>query len=412
MKHHPLLLSAVLLICTSVASAQDWPRFRGPTGDGHAKGVKLPTQWGPEKNVAWKVKLPGEGWSSPVIVDGKIYLSAAVPVAGNYSLKALSLDAKTGKKLWEREIFVQDGERSPNIHRKNSHASPTPIVDKDRLYVHFGHQGIACLDLAGKIIWKNKEFAYPPVHGNGGSPILVDGLLIFSCDGARNPFVIALDSKTGKEVWKTPRRTNAGRKFSFTTPLLITVNGQKQVISPGSNVVCAFDPKTGKEIWRSTYDGYSVIPKPVSGHGMVFILTGYGRPKLYAIDPGGKGDVTNSHVKWMNGRSMPHTPSLLLVGDEIYSVSDRGIVSCLDAKTGKEYWTQRLNESFSASPIYADGKIYLLSEEGTGFVIAAGKEFKQLAVNKLNERALASYAVADGALFIRTAEGLYRIEEK
>src|SRR5262249_10226845 len=258
--------------------------------------------------------------------------------------------------LWNEEVFVQPA-GAPQPHRKNSHASPTPLVAGDRLYVHFGHQGTACLDLNGKVLWRNVQ-RYSPVHGNGGTPVLGDGLLIFSCDGRDDPYVIALDAATGKEKWKTPRPGDAFKKFSFSTPLVIEVKGQKQVISPGSEQVNALDPKTGKILWTVKTDGYSVIPRPVYGHGLVFVGTGYDSPTLIAIRPDGSGDVTKTHVAWRMKRGAPHTPSPLLVGDELYIVSDNGTATCLEAKTGEVVWSERLAGPHSASPLFAGGKIY------------------------------------------------------
>ena len=410
-----LALLAVLCLVFAPARAADWPEFQGPTGQGLAEGT-LPVEWGKEKNVVWKKELPGAGWSSPVVVNGRIYLTAGVSVNDGrpreLSLQALCLDSKTGKLLWSKEVFRQDAD-APAPHSKNSHASPTPLVHDGRLYVHFGHQGSACLDLTGKLLWRNNDLKYAPVHGNGGSPILVDDKLIFNCDGGDQCFVAALYRKSGKLAWKTERNADALKTFSFSTPLLITVKGKKQVVSAGSGAVMAYDPGTGKEIWRVRYgDGYSVIPRPVHGRGLVFISTGYMRPSLLAIRPDGEGDVTDSHVAWTVRRSAPHTPSPLLVGDELYMVSDGGVASCLDAKTGKLHWEKRVGGNFSASPLYADGKIYLQSEEGVGLVLKTGKKYEQIAKNPLEERTLASYAAADGALYIRTAKLLYKFQTR
>jgi outer membrane protein assembly factor BamB len=398
-----------LLLLASPLRAADWPEFRGPAGNGHVTEGTLPLRWS-DKTATWKEAVPGKGWSSPVVVAGRVYLTSAVPAQGGQSLRVLCLDAKNGKTLWNEEVFKQ-APNAPRIHNKNSHASPTPIAAGERLYVHFGHQGTACLDLSGKVLWQNVQ-RYSPVHGNGGSPVLVDDLLIFSCDGDSNPYVIGLDAATGKQRWKTPRPFEATKDFSFSTPLVLEVKGQKQVISPGSNQVNAFDPKTGKILWSVRYEGYSLIPKPVYGQGLVFVCTGYDSPSLYAIRPDGTGDVTDTHVAWKRRRGVPHTASLLVVGEELYMVSDRGIATCVDAKTGNEHWSERLDGDYSASPVYADGRVYFQNEAGLATVLRAGKKFERLAKNDLQERTLASYAVADGALFLRTEKHLYRFEAK
>ena len=401
-----------LLVFTLVVPAparEDWPEFRGPDGQGHSTASNLTVEWSESKNVAWKTPIPGLGWSSPVLREGRVYLTTAVLGDGkSLSLRALCLQAQTGEILWDKEVF---GGVAGKVHDKNSHASPTPLVEGERLYVHFGPQGTACLDLAGTILWRNTELKYPPVHGGGGSPIVVDQMLIFSCDGASDPFVVALDNRSGKIIWKVKRQSNAERKFSFSTPLLITVKGKKQVISPTSNAVCAYEPETGREIWRVRYDGYSVVPRPVYGHGLLYISTGFDHPVVMAIKPDGQGDLTDTNVVWTSNRGGPSTPSLLLAGEELYMVSDSGMASCLDARTGHPYWQERLGCGCSASPIYAEGRIYIQTEDGIGLVLKAGKEFQKLASNPLGERSLASYAAGDSALFIRTAHHLYRIQQ-
>jgi outer membrane protein assembly factor BamB len=395
----------------------DWPEFRGPDGQGHVTEGKPPLEWGSDKNLVWKRAIPGLGWSSPVVVNGRIYLTTADPLAkgtdekanDGYSLLTLCVNAATGEIVWSKEIFREPAD-APKPYPKNSHASPTPLVYDGKIYVHFGHMGTACLDLDGKVLWR-AENKYKPVHGNGGTPILVDNHLIFSCDGGDQAYIVALDSKTGKEVWKTNRDTRVDRKFSFSTPLLITVDGKKQVISPFSNAVCAYDPATGKEIWRVGYDGYSVIPRPVFGNGLVYIVTGYNSPSLLAIRPDGKGDVTTTHVAWKTSKNVPHTPSLLLDGEDLFMVSDSGVFSCLKAKTGEVVWSERhAGNQYSASPILVDGKIYLTSEQGVGTVLEAGPQYKLLARSPLKERTFASFAVVGKALFIRTESNLYRFE--
>jgi outer membrane protein assembly factor BamB len=411
MKRLTLLLATFLL--PTLTRAEDWPEYRGPGGQGLYGGKGLPVEWGTSTNVAWKKAIAGKGWSSPIVQDGRVYLTTALPGKGkDQSLRALALDAKTGDVRWDTEVFQQDGKKAPGIHSKNSHASPSPLTDGRRLYVHFGHQGTACLDLDGKIVWRNAELRYAPVHGNGGSPILVDDRLIFAIDGGDQQCMVALERDTGKLAWKTDRRCPAGKKFSFGTPLFITVDGKRQVVCPAAQAVIAYDPADGQEQWRVRYDGYSVIPRPVFGHGLIFLSSGYDSPKLLAIRADGRGDVTDTHIAWSMAKGAPHTPSPLLVGDELYTVSDGGLASCFDARSGKVYWQERVPGNYSASPMHADGKIYLQSEDGVGTVLRAGKKFERVAENMLGERAFASFAAADGALYIRMESQLYCIRGK
>ncbi|MES2696454.1 MAG: PQQ-binding-like beta-propeller repeat protein [Verrucomicrobiota bacterium] len=410
----PAALLAFCLGNTLAAADAPWPEFRGPTAQGTTTATGLPLEWSPTKNVTWKQPVPGSGWSSPVVGGGRIYLTTGVVAEGvGTSLRALGFDAATGKPLWDTEVFTptEVPEQHP-LHNKNSPASPTAILEGDRVYVHFGHHGTACLDVAGKILWRNNRLRYDPMHGNGGSPLLVDNLLVFSADGIKDPFVIALDKTTGEVAWKVPRTVEVRQKFSFCTPLLITVAGQRQIVIPGSGAVSALDPKDGREIWHARYgNGYSVVPRPVFAHDLLFIATGYNRADLLAVRPDGTGDVTDTHIAWRTTKGAPLTPSLVVVGDELYGVNDGGIATCWDARTGEVHWQQRIDGNFSASPLATADRIYFQSETGTGTVVKASKTFEQLAVNKLDERSLASYAVLDRALLIRTAGSLYRIEE-
>ena len=243
--------------------AADWSQFRGPSGDGRADSAKLPAEWDKTKNVTWRKEVPGLGWSSPVVSGGKIFLTTAVQgeAKGDYSLRALCLNAKSGEVVWDVEVFKEDGEKAPRPHTKNSHASPTPVVDGDQVFVHFGHLGSACLSVKdGSRVWATQELKYNPVHGNGGSQVLAADKLIFNIDGTDKQVVAALDRKTGKVAWQTPRNMNSSMPFSFSTPLIATIDGKEQVISAGSGVVMSLDPKTGKEIWRvKTGGGFSVV---------------------------------------------------------------------------------------------------------------------------------------------------------
>ncbi len=414
-----LALAVLSIVGLSRASvfdsiAHDWPEFRGPTGQGHSPAKDVPLRWSATENVAWKIPIPGSGWSSPVLVGGRLYLTTAKTKEGVKGLElcVLCLDARDGKELWQTTVFTpEDG---AGLHRKNGYASPTPVVQEGRLYVHFGHLGTACLDLAGKVEWRQDSIKYPSVHGNGGSPVIAGDHLIFSCDGFTNPVVVALNRHTGEVKWKTPRPNEAvPKKFSFSTPLLITNAGRAELISPGAGGTYAYDPATGQALWRvSTGNGFSVVPRPVFAHGLLFVNTDYDFPKLFAIRPGGEGDVTATHLAWQTGRGAPSTPSALVAGSELYFVSDAGVATCADAKTGQVHWNERLGGGFSASPVFADCRVYFQNEEGVGYVLKAGPAFELLAKNELGERTLASYAVDDGTLFIRSAEHLFRIGKR
>lgn len=412
-----LAVAICLLSCfADGAIAENWPQFRGPTGQGLSGTASLPTHWSETDNVAWKASIPGKGWSSPIFQDGKLYLTTAIPAESGpdkpLSLRALCLDAKSGTIDWNVELFQQPGAKS-KIHSKNSHASPTPITDGKRLFVHFGTHGTACLDFKGNLVWKNTELQYAPVHGNGGSPVLVAGALVMSCDGGDVQFVVALEQETGKIRWKADRHATAVKRFCFSTPLVIDVAGKQQIISAGPGLVAAYDPHDGREIWKVRYEGYSVVPCPAYGHGLLFVSSGYDSPTLFAVRvEGAAGDVTESHVAWRLKKGAPHNPSPLVVGNDLYLISDLGVATCLDARTGDQHWQQRIGGAFSASPLYADGKIYLQSEDGEGIVIKVAPQFEEISRNKLGERTLASYGVGDGALFIRTERHLLRIQDK
>ncbi len=391
----------------SAAEAQDWPEFRGPTGQGLSTETGLPLEWTESTNVVWKVPVPGLGWSSPVVMGDRVWVTTAIDQNGA-SLRAVAFDVRTGREVVNTEVFRARNARLTNP--KNSLASPTAIVEAGRVYVHFGAEGTAALTSSGEIVWKTR-LPYESQHGNGGSPALFGDLLIVNCDGSDAAFVVALDKRTGKIRWKTERRQPWDQAYS--TPLVIRVGDRDEVVSVGAYRAAAYDPASGKELWRVSYgDGFSNVPRPVYGHGLVFIATGFQQPALMAVRAGGAGDVTRTHVAWTLRRGAPFTPSPLLVDHELYVLSDLGIVSCLDAETGDVRWLQRLGGNYSASPIFADGRIYFLNEEGTATVIAPGKEFRRLAINALDGATLASMAVSAGSIFIRTDSHLYRIGTK
>lgn len=422
------LLSTALMTALPSTSMAQWPQFRGPHGDGVVAGP-LPTQWSQDESVQWRTELPGEGWSSPVVAGGTVYLTAAIkreepatektaeeeedaprkPKPAAYDLSVLMVDEATGALTKRIDLFVQSTQAA-RIHKKNSHASPTPVIDGQRLYVHFGHQGTACLDLAGNVIWENDSLGYKPVHGNGGTPVVVGDRMIFSRDGAKISEVTALDTKTGQIAWQCQRDVEAPRHFSFCTPAVFEVAGKQQLVLPGSNVVQGIEPKTGQEIWRVQYEGYSVVPRPIYHAGLVFVSTGYDRASLLAIDPTGEGDVTDSHVVWQTDTSIAKTPSMIGYKGKIYQLSDNGIAVCFDAKTGDMEWKERIGGNFSTSLLLAGDHLYMTSEAGVTTVMNIAGEPEEVAENELNERTLASFAVSHGGLLVRTADALYRIQ--
>jgi outer membrane protein assembly factor BamB len=349
--------------------------------------------------------VSGLGWSSPVVADGRVWLTTAIRDRTGTSLRALAFDAQDGREVVNTEVF-----RIESLHvlnPKNSFASPTPIVSGDRVFIHFGADGTAALSAAGEIVWTTR-LPYQSQHGNGGSPVLYEDLLIVNCDGADTAFVIALDAATGKVRWKTDRRSPWDQ--AYTTPLVIRAEEQDQLISVGAHRATAYEPRTGREIWRVGYpNGFSNVPRPVYGHGLVYIATGFQQPALLAVRSDGSGDVTRTHIAWTLDRGVPYTPSPLLVGGELYIVSDLGIVTCLDARTGDIVWRERLRGNFSASPVFADGRIYFQSEEGVTTVAVPGRTFQRLATSSLDGRTLASMAVSNGSFFIRSDSHLYRV---
>jgi outer membrane protein assembly factor BamB len=410
------LLVLLCVVCVSETQAADWPQFRGPGGQGHSDATNLPVTWSEKENIKWKVPVAGLGWSSPAIQGDQIWITSAVDEGK--ILHALALDRATGKTLHDVTVF-EIAEPGP-VHSKNSHASPTPLIEGDRVYVHYGAHGTACLKTDGTVVWKTQELKHNHRHGPGGSPVIFEDLLILNCDGSDIQFVVALDKNTGEIRWKKKREHigedrltgKSNVPMSYTTPLLTEINGTIQLLSSGADSIVSYNPRNGEEYWWFRYDGYSNVPRPVVGKGLVFISSGYDRPEFYAVKVDGTGDVTESHLGWNMKKAAPLNPSPLLVGDELYLVSDNGIATCLDAVSGTQHWQERIGGNFSASPTLADGKIYLLDEEGKTTVIAPGKKYEVLATNSLEGRTLATPAMVDQAIFLRTDTHLYRIEKK
>lgn len=404
------LLAGASLVATA-SYAADWPQFLGPEYRSQAAAdAGLPREWSESSNIAWRTTIPGLGWSSPVVAGDAIYLTTAVERQDSgFDLKLVNIDAASGNIRWEKVVFAEPAD-APDIHKKNSHASPTPVVDGDRIYVHYGHQGTACVERrTGEIAWIDREHTFNPVHGNGGSPLLVDGLLVFTCDGSEDPYTVALDAASGREVWRVERGVDADRPFSFCTPIAIDVSGQKQIISAGSNIVQAIDP-SGKVVWSVAFEGFSVTPRPLFVDGLVILSTGFMTPQMLAIDPSGKGDVTQTHVRWRSDAKAPNTPSPVAIGDVLLIVSDSGIASGLDLATGETLWRQRLGGNYSATPLVADDMVYLLSEEGLCQVAHVGREgLEVIAKNPLPGRTFASPTPLGKRLLIRNEEALFAI---
>ena len=403
--------AVVAAVAGAPAHASDWPQFRGPTGQGHAADAAVPLEWSETENVTWKTPVPGLGWSSPVVADGRLWLTTAlIDAAAGSSLRLLAFDAATGSPALDVEVF--DSSEVYPLNPKNSLASPTPVLDPEggRVYVHFGATGTAAVSTAGDILWRTR-FPYISQHGNGGSPILHDGRLIVSIDGYDTAYLVAVDARTGDERWRSVRPDPVSQAYS--TPIVIDVGGREQIVNVSAFRTSGHDPASGRELWEVVYPrGFSNVPRPVYGHGLVYLSTGFQQPTLLAVRADGAGDVTRSHVAWRLRRGAPLTPSPILVGDELYMVTDFGIATCVDALTGEIHWQERLGGNHSASPVFAGGRIYFQNEAGITTVLAPGTEFDVLARNRLDGSTLASMAVSDGALFVRSDTHLYRIEEQ
>lgn len=412
-------LPLVFALLSRSVAAGDWPDFRGPQGNGQSLEVGLPLAWsegadGKTQNVAWKVAVPGRGWSSPVVWGRQVWLTTCLEA--ERSLRALAFDVRSGALLHDVEVFRPVAFQA--THLENSHASPAPVVDEGRVYVHFGAYGTAALDTAsGAVLWRNTEIAVDHEVGPGSSPILVDDLLVVHFDGTDRQLVAAFDTRTGAIRWQRERshpdfaaKRGMHRK-AFSTPLLVR-GDPPLLISPAAAHTVALDASTGEEVWRVLHEGYSTVTRPVAGLGMVFVGTGYMKARLLAIRLGGQGDVTASHVAWSTHWQVPANPSPLVVGDRVFLVSDWGIASWLDAATGEDLWHERLGGRFWASPVHAHGRIYAFADDGAATVLAAADRFAVLATNRLAGRIHASPAFADGAILVRTETHLYRVDDR
>lgn len=409
-----LRYASLCLLFSSAALVQagdDWPQFRGPDGQGHSDSVGVPLTWSETEHVAWKTEIPGQGWSSPVVLGKQVWMTTATE--GGLSLRAVCVDRDSGRVLHNVEVFKR--EKPIEVHATNSYASPTPILEGNRVYVHFGTMGTACLDTrTAQILWTNEELHWEHQVGPGSSPALYKNLLLLNCDGTDVQFAAALDKRTGQVAWNTKRSgvidKAADQKKAFVTPLVIKVGGRDLAIMTAAEWVYAYEPLTGEEVWNVKHPGFSTTPRPVYGHGLLYVCTGFMLPELFAIRPEGKGDLTSTNVAWKTDKSVPTKPSPLLVGDELFLISEVGVLSCLDAKSGKLHYRKRIGGNFSASPILVEGRIYLCDEAGKTIVVAPGTQYNELAVNQLDGRFMASPAVTGRSLLLRTDTHLYRID--
>ena len=410
----PLLGVFALGLSFPSHAEESWRQFRGPTAQGVSEAKGLPLRWSETENVTWKTPLPGEGWSSPVVADGRIWMTTALEEGK--SLRALCVDFATGKLLLDVEVF--QAEVAQPKHRRNSHASPTPVLDGDCLYVHFGWEGTACLSAKdGKKLWENRDLKVDFQNGAGGSPTLYKDKLLIACDGMDFQYEVALDKLTGKVVWKTersavPKLANRPkeRRKAYGTPRLIAHNGQTLSVSTGAERFYAYDPETGKELWYVDHPGFSNVPVPVSDGNAVYLSTGFMKPELWAIRLGdAAGDVTGTHVLWKQSSGAPDQSSPVVVGNRLYMLNNGGIATCLDTASGKVVWKERMSSDFAASPLYADGCIYFFDCLGKCRVIEPGDVYTELATNELPDGFMASPAVVGDSLILRTKTSLYRI---
>lgn len=429
MKPLRLLLASILLTASAATvSAENWPQFRGPTGQGISSEKNLPLRWSAASNVAWRTEIPGQAWSSPVVWGARVFVTTTTE--NGTKCRVLCLDRDSGKILWNTPVVEQVPLRKEG---KNSYATPTPVADGERVYAVFGDGSMAAVGFDGAVAWTNREVQFYSRHGLGASPIVHGDLLIMPFDGSnrvreagqwpnnsaeeqlgwRTPWdkaeVVALDRRTGKRVW-TGRRGKS--RIAHATPVVMREGGRELLVSIAGDAVQGFDLKTGERLWTVYSQGEGLVPTPVTGDGLIFAASGFEKPTVRAVRPGGSGDVTATHIAWEQKKGVPNQPSLLYFASRLYGITDGGIAHCFDAKTGDIVWQERVGGNFSASPVLADGRIYFLSEAGVTTVIEAAPQFKVLATNPLDEKCQASMAVSGGRLFIRTEKALFCIGRK
>ena len=409
------LYGMLLMLINPVLMAENWPCFRGPSRQGISQEKDVPLHWNLTKNVAWKTPIPGQGHSSPIVYDKRVYVTTAVDKG--VSLHLLCIDAETGKVYWDKEVTKQ---KAGHKHERNSYATPTPLTDGERIYVLAPDGTLLALSMDGQELWRHQELEYFSEHGLAVSPILQDGLLIVPFDGSsdgpdkklgwQKPWdkglVLAVDARTGQVKWRGRRGLS---RIAHVVPQTVTVDGKIQVVSGAGDVLQGFDLQTGKRLWTVRSDAEGVVPSIVAGDGMIFATTGFGRTEILAVRTGGQGECTDSHLVWKAEKDVPHVPSMLYVRPHLYALTEGGVITCFQAKTGAVVWRERLQGRYAASPVWADGHIYCLSEKGRTTVIKAGPTFQVLAENDLTGTYKASIAVSNGQLYIRSEDTLYAI---
>jgi outer membrane protein assembly factor BamB len=414
----------------------NWPQFRGPGGQGISAEKNFPIEWSETKNVAWKTAIPGVGRSSPVVWENRVFLTTDIPgdvIPGakavehsdggrpfrhpdsvgadrKHTFKVIALDRDTGKIVWEQTAY--EGKVYDDIHKRGAYASPTPVTDGRYVIAWFGSEGLYCYDFSGKLVWKQNFGGIATMGmGVGTSPVLYENLVILQCDedSGDKSFIVAVDKKTGKEAWRVARKVQA----SWSTPVLVKTDKGTELITNGNEFIIAYDPATGKEQWRSKGVESNAIHTPLVGNGLVYLTAGYPAKRVVAIKPGGSGDITNTpHVAWKYEKGTAYVASPILYGDYLYLISDKGILTALDAKTGQvKYEGGRVPvpASFMSSPVAFDGKLLLSSEDGDTFIVKAGPVHEVIGTNTLGEPIFSSPALAGGKIFIRGEKHLYCI---
>lgn len=410
-----LLFASILW--TGPARSEDWPWFRGPSRQGISQEKGVPTQWSVTSNIRWKTPIPGEGWSSPIVFGDRLFVTTALE--GGSSFHMICLDRPSGKVIWDKELTRQKaGHKQPN----NSYATPTPATDGTRIYVPACDGRILAVSMEGNVEWINSDFDYYSEHGLAVSPVLYEDLVIVPFDWSSPPpdtkvgwqvpwdkaVILAVDKNTGKTRWKGNRGSS---RIAHVTPQIVKVEGRDQLVSGAGNVIQGFDPKTGERLWTVSSPGEGVVPSVVTGEGLVFTASGFGESRICAVRLGGRGDVTKTHTVWESREDVPKMSSMLYVSSRLYLATETGVAKCFKAATGEVLWRERLGAKFSASPVWADGKIYFLAENGKMTVVEEGPTFKVVAQNELGEKCCASPAISQGNLFIRTDKAVYRIGE-